>query len=122
MLLLIHPTVFHPQRNDFLIGLHETNLIPFKSISAVSLSLEPSRDDGWLVIIVTVGASSFVFRHFKISVSSADHNCRCIGITYQFLRCVKVSGLYHHSFPKQKPPLTGKTYSNTTEEPPPQSF
>lgn len=96
--------------------------IPFKSISAVSLSLEPSRDDGWLVIIVTVGASSFVFRHFKISVSSADHNCRCIGITYQFLRCVKVSGLYHHSFPKQKPPLTGKTYSNTTEEPPPQSF
>lgn len=42
---------------------------PVESILAVSLSLEPSRGDRQLAINVTVVASSFIFRQFKISVS-----------------------------------------------------
>lgn len=58
----------HPQRNDFLlVSIMRHN--PIWSISAVLLSLEPSRGDGWLAIIVNAGALSFVFRHFNSSIS-----------------------------------------------------
>lgn len=60
-------SAFHPQRNDFLLVSIRHN--PIQSISAVLLSLEPSRGDGWLVIIVTIVASSFAFRHFRISIA-----------------------------------------------------
>lgn len=57
----------HPQINDFLLVSMRYN--PIWSILAVSLSLEPSRGDGWLAIVVTAVALSFVFRHFNISIS-----------------------------------------------------
>ena len=69
----------------------------------------------WLPHLLFSGNSKFRFL-------SADHNCWCIGVTNQFAKCVNIGGLSHHSFPKWKPPLTGKTGPNTTEAPPPQSF
>lgn len=92
-----------PSEKGFLIGLHETQS-HLEHLSSFCLWNLLEVMAGWLAWRLQVPRRLFPSMS-KFRFLPADHNGWHIGMTNRFLKWVNISGLCHHSFPKQKPPF-----------------